>query len=235
MTPSLVEIDMAKYLHSSLSSAFFTTKSYSVTTLPTHISVSRRKSGEIISFPKEKIPLNVKRNPGFERTKPIIHVNSGIMHIDKVQKNRRNDRKMQANFGTTLHFAYGSQYPEAHTVELKRSQELGQNLEISQKKVLLRQRDRPKIRLKPRYRSNPPMRHNDSKESFEDDSPSKSQITQNIERLVREQVSKRLPIHHQPRQKPVNIHYLLRQSEARKVTVKAKDGGGRLELKIPME
>lgn len=235
-------------------SSFFSSKSSSVASLPTLSQTEAKFQGQVGLNPGEiarKSCRRLLRNPSL----PPKHIHKQVKAINTLEaqfeEEKTNNRPILPKFALKLSFAQLRKRRTDTILKFKptKGPTISHTLEISLKKVVLNEREMPHFRLKPRYRSIPPVLQDQSKDSIvsndehSQSSPvpvkktnDKDSITQSIERMVRQQAHRRTnsTLSHSHHIKPLNLHFLLRQSEARKAVLKSEDPCDPQNLRLPM-
>jgi len=240
--------------------SFFSSKSSSVATLPTLSQIKAKSQIKAGLNPGEiarKTCRRLLRNPSLppkQANKQLKALSTVEAQFEDEAVDRPSSKPAPSKFAPKLSFTELKKRRRDTVLKFKPVQTpvVVHSLEISLKKIVLNEREIARIRLKPRYRSIPPVQQDQSKDSIfsndEDSKPtqcsqfpakrngSKDSIALSIERMVRQQAHKRTSstLLHSRHIKPLNIHFLLKQSEARKPVLKSEDPCDPQNLRLPM-
>ena len=243
-------IDMAKASQTLTWSSFFSSKSSSYATLPTQPLTGEKPLVKASNNPEETVKKHCRQflsNP----TLPLKPTQKQWKIVKSVEAQLKDFEAKRPSSKATIGKLTKKQcfaVIKGRSTKPRQQLAIPHSLEVSLKKIQLNERF---VRLKPRYRSIPAVLQDQSKDSICSNEENykatksglvstkkthnKDAIEQNIERLVRQQAHRRTasllrfhPI------KRINIHFLLRQSEARKPILKSPDPCDPQNLRLPM-
>lgn len=243
-------IDMASSSQPITWSSFFSSKSSSYATLSAQPLTGGKPLVKASNHPEETVKKHCRRllrNPTLPlklTQKQWKVVRSVEAQLDDIEAEQPNSKPIIRKLGNKQCFAV----IKGRSTKPMQQPAIPHSLEVSLKKMQLNERF---VRLKPRYRSISAVLQDQSKDSIHSNeenykamksglistkkTQNKDAVEQNIERLVQQQAHKRTssllrfhPI------KRINIHFLLRQSEARKAILKSPDPCDPQNLRLPM-